>query len=36
MMNSLVVELPEDRGGRFGFFAVSAGVYALILIVVLG
>jgi hypothetical protein len=36
IMNSLVVELPEGRGGRFWFFALSAATYALVLIVVLG
>jgi hypothetical protein len=36
IMNSLVVELLEGRGGRFVFFALSAAVYALVLIVVLG
>ena len=36
IMNSLVVELPEGRGGRFWFFTLSATTYALILIAVLG
>lgn len=36
IMNSLVVELPEGRGGRFWFFALAAGIYSLVLIVVLG
>jgi hypothetical protein len=36
IMNSLVVELPEGRGGRFMYFTVSAATYALILLVVLG
>lgn len=36
IMNSLVVEMPENRGGRFGVFAVSAATYAIVLIVVLG
>jgi hypothetical protein len=35
IMNSLVVELPEGRGGRFWYFALSAGVYALVLLSVL-
>jgi hypothetical protein len=35
IMNSLVVELPEGRGGRFWFFASSAAIYALVLIFVL-
>jgi len=36
IMNSLVVELPEGRGGRFWFFAVATVTYALLLIIVLG
>jgi hypothetical protein len=36
IMNSMVVELPEGRGGRFWFFALSATAYALVLIFVLG
>ena len=36
IMNSLVVELPEGRGGRFWFFAVATVIYSLLLIVVLG
>ena len=36
IMNSLVVELPEGRGGRFWFFAVATVTYSLVLIVVLG
>jgi hypothetical protein len=35
-MNSLVVELPEGRGGRFWFFGLAAAAYSLVLIVVLG
>ena len=36
IMNSLVVELPEGRGGRFWFFALAAAMYSLVLIIVLG
>ena len=36
IMNSLVVELPEGRGGRFGYFVLAAAIYAFILIRVLG
>jgi hypothetical protein len=36
IMNSLVVELPEGRGGCFWFFAVATLTYSLLLIVVLG
>jgi hypothetical protein len=36
IMNSLVVELPEGRGGRFWYFVVSAATYAFVLIRVLG
>lgn len=36
IMNSLVVELPEGRGGRFWYFVLSAATYALVLIRVLG
>ena len=36
IMNSLVVELPEGRGGRFWFFAVATVTYSMLLIVVLG
>lgn len=36
IMNSLVVELPEGRGGRFWFFALAAATYSLVLIAVLG
>ena len=36
IMNSLVVELPEGRGGRFFYFASSAAIYALVLLSVLG
>ena len=36
IMNSLVVELPEGRGGRFWYFALAAAAYSLVLIFVLG
>ncbi|MGA7291774.1 MAG: hypothetical protein WBW53_07770 [Terriglobales bacterium] len=36
IMNSLVVELPEGRGGRFGYFVLSAAIYAFVLIRVVG
>ena len=36
IMNTLVVELPEERGGRFWPFVFAAAAYALVLIVVLG
>jgi len=36
IMNTLVVELPEGRGGRFWAFVAAAATYALVLIVVLG
>ncbi len=36
IMNSLVVELPEGRGGRFWYFVLAAAIYALVLIRVLG
>jgi hypothetical protein len=36
IMNTLVVELPEGRGGRFWPFVLAAAAYALVLIVVLG
>ena len=36
IMNSLVVELPEGRGGHFWFFALAAAIYSIVLIVVLG
>lgn len=36
IMNSLVVELPEGRGGHFWFFASAAAIYSVILIAVLG
>lgn len=36
IMNSLVVELPEGRGGRFGYFVLAAAIYAFVLIRVLG
>ncbi len=36
IMNSLVVELPEGRGGRFWYFVLSAALYAFVLIRVLG
>jgi hypothetical protein len=32
IMNSLVAELPEGRGGRFGYFVVAAAIYAFVLI----
>jgi hypothetical protein len=35
IMNSLVVELPEGRGGRFWYFVLAAAVYAFVLIRVL-
>ena len=35
IMNSLVVELPEGRGGRFSLFALAAAAYSLVLIVIL-
>jgi hypothetical protein len=34
-MNSLVVELPEGRGGRFWYFVMAATAYAFVLIRVL-
>lgn len=36
IMNTLVVELPEERGGRFWPFVFAAAAYTLVLIVVLG
>jgi len=36
IMNTLVVELPEGRGGRFWPFVVAAAAYTVVLIVVLG
>jgi hypothetical protein len=36
IMNTLVVELPEGRGGRFWLFMLAATAYSLVLIVVLG
>jgi hypothetical protein len=35
IMNTLVVELPEGRGGRFWPFMLAAAAYSLVLIVVL-
>ena len=35
IMNSLVVELPEGRGGRFWYFVLAAAAYAFVLIRVL-
>lgn len=36
LMNALVVELPEGRGGRLWPFVLAAAAYSLVLIVVLG
>jgi hypothetical protein len=36
IMNTIVVELPEGRGGRFWLFAFAAAAYSSVLIVVLG
>lgn len=36
IMNTLVVELPEGRGGRFWPFVLAAAAYTLVLLVVLG
>jgi len=36
LMNSVVVELPEGRGGRFWPFALAAAAYSAVLLVVLG
>jgi hypothetical protein len=36
IMNSLVVELPEGRGGRFWYSVLAAAIYAFVLIRVLG
>jgi hypothetical protein len=36
IMNSLVVELPEGRGGRFWYFALAAATYSVVLLFVLG
>jgi hypothetical protein len=36
IMNTLVVELPEGRGGRFWPFVIAAAVYTFVLIAVLG
>jgi hypothetical protein len=35
IINSLVVELPEGRGGRFWVFSLSATAYSLLLLVIL-
>jgi hypothetical protein len=35
IMNTLVVELPEGRGGRFSLFALSATAYSVVLMVIL-
>jgi hypothetical protein len=35
IINSLVVELPEGRGGRFWVFSASAAAYSLLLLVIL-
>jgi len=35
-MNTLVVELPEGRGGRSGLLWLAAAAYSVVLIVVLG
>lgn len=35
IMNSLVVELPEGRGGRFSLFALAAAGYSIVLIIIL-
>lgn len=36
LMNTVVVELPEGRGGRFWPFAIAAATYSSVLIIVLG
>jgi hypothetical protein len=36
LMNTVVVELPEGRGGRFWPFALAAAAYSAVLLVVLG
>lgn len=36
IMNTLVVELPQGRGGRFWLFVFAAAAYTVVLIVVLG
>ena len=36
IMNTVVVELPEGRGGRFWLFVFAAAAYSAVLIVVLG
>ena len=36
LMNTVVVELPEGRGGRFWPFAIATAVYSTVLIMVLG
>jgi hypothetical protein len=36
IMNTLVVELPEGRGGRFWAFVIAAAAYTIVLVVVLG
>jgi hypothetical protein len=36
LMNTVVVELPEGRGGRFWPFALAAATYSAVLLVVLG
>ena len=35
IMNSMVVELPEGRGGRLSYFVLAAAIYAIVLIRVL-
>jgi hypothetical protein len=35
-MNTVVVELPEGRGGRFWPFALAAAAYSAFLLLVLG
>lgn len=36
LMNTVVVELPEGRGGRFWPFALAAAAYSAVLLIVLG
>jgi hypothetical protein len=34
VMNSMIMELPSEKEGRFGFFCAGAGAYAILLLLI--
>ena len=34
VMNSMIMELPSEKEGRFGYFCAGAGAYAMLLLLI--